>query len=161
MTRTWTQEEIANWKNSRNKQRRNQVLPLFDELNSDEKKTALKEQRAELFQSTLLTVRSKAWPLGRYPLSAYPAPRSGTLELPRHLSASDCGRVSRVLTLFEYGQCFLQLKFKAGDDLNLLTYRHYDQRADSTFYSGSNFVTDGSIQPKRSAHFPLYNGLTT
>ncbi|KIM38095.1 hypothetical protein M413DRAFT_448108 [Hebeloma cylindrosporum] len=133
MARTWTQEEIIKWKNVRDKQRINQGLPPFDELTSNEKETALKEQRKELFQSTLLTVKSAAWPLGRRPSSAYPAPRSGTLELPRYLSASECDR----------------LKFKVGDDLNLLTFRHYDEGAESLKSSGSNFVTDGSIQPKR------------
>lgn len=95
MTRAWTQEEIASWKNARDKQRKKQGLRPFGELNDNEKKAALKTQRAELFKSTELTLKSKACSLGRYPLSAYLAPRSGVLELPRHyLSAFGCDRVS-------------------------------------------------------------------
>lgn len=95
MTRAWTQEEIASWKIARDKQRKSQGLPPFDELDANAKKAALEKQRAELFKSTELTLKSKAWPLGRYPSSAYLAPRSGFLELPRHhLSAFGCDRVS-------------------------------------------------------------------
>lgn len=98
MTRAWTQEEIASFKNSRDTQRKNQGLSPFDDLDANQKKAALKTQRAELFKSTQLTLRSMAWPLGRYPMSAYLAPRSGVLELPRHyLSASGCDRVSLYL----------------------------------------------------------------
>lgn len=101
MTRTWTQEEIANWKNARDKKRKNQGLPPFDELDANAKKAALKTQRAELFKSTELTLKSTAWPLGRYPLSVYSAPRSGVLELPRHyLSAFGCDRVSYYMINF-------------------------------------------------------------
>ncbi|KAF8965247.1 hypothetical protein BDZ97DRAFT_797886 [Flammula alnicola] len=134
MTRAWTQEEIVNWKEGRDKQRRKQGLPPFDELDANEKKTALEAQRTELFQSTQLTLRSMAWPLWRYPLSAYPAPRSGTLELPRnYLSPSGCDR----------------LKFREGDNLNSLTYQYYDEVVDPVSYPGNNFVTDSAIQPKR------------
>jgi hypothetical protein len=95
MTRAWTQEEIASWKNARDTQMKNQGLPPFDELDANQKKAALKTQRAELFKSTQLTHKSMAWSLGRYPLSAYFAPRSGVLELPRHyFSAFGCDRVS-------------------------------------------------------------------
>jgi hypothetical protein len=94
MTRAWTQEEIASWKIARDTKRKNQGLPPFDELDANQKKAALETQRAELFKNTQLNLMSMAWPLGRYPLSAYPAPRSGVLELPRHyLSAFGCDRV--------------------------------------------------------------------
>ena len=95
MTRAWTQEEIANWKNVRDTQRKTQGLPPFDELDANQKKDASKKQRAELFKIAQLSLKSMAWPLGRYPMSAYFAPRSGVLELPRHyLSALGCDRVS-------------------------------------------------------------------
>ena len=170
MTRAWTQEEIASWKDARDKKRQNQGLPPFDELDANAKKAALKTQRAELFKSTELTLKSTAWPLGRYPLFAYPAPRSGVLELPRHyLSSFGCDRVSyyycdhffvfvqrkktnphaykKKLFFFYYNHT--QLKFKKGDNLNLLTYRYYNELVDPVSYMGSNYVTEVVIQPKR------------
>lgn len=95
MTRAWTQEEIASWKKARDIQRKTQGLPPFDELDANQKKAALKTQRAELIKSTQIIHRSTAWSLGRYPTSTYYAPCSGVLELPRHyFSAFGCDRVS-------------------------------------------------------------------
>ena len=63
-----------------------------------------KTQWANLFKSTELTLKSKACPLGRYPLSSYLAPHSGVLELPWHyLSAFGCDWVSwRLCTSTSY-----------------------------------------------------------
>lgn len=96
MTRTWTQKEISSWKDTRDTQRKNQGLPPFDELDANQKKAVLKKQRAELIKSTQTTLKLTAWPVGRYPMSsAYLAPRSGILELPRHyFSSFGCDRVS-------------------------------------------------------------------
>ena len=52
MTRAWMQEEIVSWKSSRDTQRKNQGLPPFDDLDTNQKKAALKTQRAELIKST-------------------------------------------------------------------------------------------------------------
>lgn len=50
-----------------------------------------------------------------------------------------------------------QLRFKKGDNLNLLTHRYYDEVVDPASYKGSNFVTEAVIQPKRfSALLHLY-----
>lgn len=50
-----------------------------------------------------------------------------------------------------------QLKFKEGDNLNLLTYRYYDEVVvDPVSYMGTNFITEVVIQPKRFiVHFLL------
>lgn len=154
MTRNWTQDEISDWKVSRDKKRIKQGLPPFDKLDANQKQAALEAQRVELFQSTQLALRSTAWSLGNYPLPIHPAPRSGTLELPRHyLSAFGCDRVSHLQNThyLRFTDC-CQLKFQQGDNLNLLTYRYYDEVVNPQSYSGSNFVTDGSIQPKRSVY---------
>ncbi|KAF9480712.1 hypothetical protein BDN70DRAFT_877283 [Pholiota conissans] len=100
-----------------------QGLPPFDSLDPNQKKTALEKQRAELIQSTQTALKSEAWSLGRYPLSAYPAPRSGNLELPRQLYATfGCDRVSRpFISLSGCLTNLSQVKFKMGDNLNLLT----------------------------------------
>ncbi|KAF8911564.1 hypothetical protein CPB84DRAFT_1842061 [Gymnopilus junonius] len=99
-----------------------------------EKKAALAAQRAVLLKTTQATLKSTAWSLGRYPLASFIAPCSGTLERPRHLyAATECDH----------------LKFKLGDNLNLLTYQHYDEVVDPKLYPTSNFVTDTAVQPKR------------
>ena len=53
-----------------------------------------------------------------------------------------------------------QLKFKKGDNLNLLTYHYYNELVDPVSYMGSNYVTEVVIQPKRffSALFLLLYG---
>jgi len=119
---------------NRDKRRREQGLPPFHHLDPQEKKLVLEADRAELFKTTQLTQRLRAWPLERYPLSAYPAPCSGVLLLPRHYRS-------------EFG-CD-QSKFREGDNLNLVTSRYYDERVDASSYSGNNFVTEGAIQPRR------------
>ncbi|KAF8184715.1 hypothetical protein BJ912DRAFT_905488 [Pholiota molesta] len=135
MTRTWTQAEIIAFKDAREKLRQSQGLPPFDTLSAGEKKVVLQAQRGEMLKSTQVALKSGAWALNRYPLTAYHALKPGVLELPRHyLSVFGCDKV----------------KFRAGDNLHLLVYRHYDDLiVDPESYQGSNFVADVVIQPKR------------
>jgi len=84
--------------------------------------------------STTMKLKSLAWPLEKYPLTTHFASGPGTLQLPRYyLSEADCDR----------------LKFWKSDNLNSLTYEHYKAIVDLTTYSGSNFVTNDEVQPKR------------
>ena len=95
LPRTWTQDEISNWKNARDKERQKQGQPPFDDLDTNEKKAALAAQRTELYKATQMKLKSLAWPLEKYPLATYFAAGPGTLQLPRYyLSEVDCDRVS-------------------------------------------------------------------
>ncbi|PPQ85558.1 hypothetical protein CVT25_006728 [Psilocybe cyanescens] len=135
MSRTWTQDQISEYKAERDKKRKNQGLCPFDELSDAEKKAALAAQCAELLKTTLHTMISSAWTVERYPLSVSSAPSSGVLELPRnYLSTSGCDRI----------------KFGEGANLAVLTYQYYDENVDSKSYSGTNYLAaDGAIHPKR------------
>ena len=155
---TQTQEIAAVLGADRDKRRGEQALPPFHQLDSKQKVLVLEAERADLLKTTQLTQRLSAWPLERYPLSVYHAPSSGVLLLPRHYRAEfGCDQVSRGLfDLTSKMTNVLQLKFREGDNLNLLTYCYYDERIDTPSYSGNNFVADGGIQPRRSVYFHLF-----
>jgi hypothetical protein len=95
MTRTWTQAEIIAFQDARDKLRQSQGLSPFDTLSAGEKKADLQAQRGEMLKSTQVALKSGAWALNRYPLTAYHALKPGVLELPRHyLSVFGCDKVS-------------------------------------------------------------------
>ena len=51
----------------------------------------------------------------------------------------------------------LQVRFRQGDDLNMLVYRFYDEKPDPGF-KGDNFVSTASISPKRYAVHVIHGG---
>lgn len=141
MDRIWTPESIEKF----NRQR--------DEFLSDEKgkgpwtslSTAEKDEIMGGLKDTLMgpafeKLKAEAWALEKPPSRKFIAPVSGTLLLPKNLNST---------------KGYENVRFKRGDDLNSITYQHYNTPVSKEGVMGVNYVQHispdgtGAIRPKR------------
>ncbi|KAI0368794.1 hypothetical protein BV20DRAFT_998165 [Pilatotrama ljubarskyi] len=137
MQRDWNDQEREAWIARRTERRKRLAPPPAAKGPRDPqhpRKDSLDEERGELLKNLFqVTTRTLAWELQKHPSEPYPAPLSGKLMLPLTYQGDDHART---------------IKFKEGDDLNLLVYNFYSEPPDAGF-EGLNYVTPNSFIPKR------------
>ncbi|KAJ3540932.1 hypothetical protein NM688_g6158 [Phlebia brevispora] len=130
MQREWTERARNEWIARRTERRKQQGRPNPHSPRDSSLESERKGVRDSLKD---IMAKSAAWELQKHPLAQYPAPFSGKLYLPLRHADDD-----RIRTI----------KFKAGEDLNLLVYCFYNAETDSNF-SGVNFVSADKVVTKR------------
>ncbi|EIW57275.1 uncharacterized protein TRAVEDRAFT_125185 [Trametes versicolor FP-101664 SS1] len=135
MQRDWTDAKRDEWIGRRLARRKRVAKPGSDPEHPRER--SLEAERVEV-ESNVFSVITEtlAWELQKYPTSPYPAPFSGKLFLPLRYQGDDYART---------------LKYKQGEDLNVLVYRFYDAPPDPGF-AGPNYVTPDNTYPKRNEY---------
>lgn len=85
--RTWDPKSILDWREGRDNHRKKAGLLPIEGMSPDDKKSALEAEKHVIIESERALLNCQARPLGKRPPTAFIAPFSGTLLLPKHYRA--------------------------------------------------------------------------